>query len=360
VHRVLAAVSAGFLAGVAAALGPASPAAAHSADAPPASDYRCVVTGLSRPVPGLAVRTVNAGTQLELVNRTGRAIEVLGYSGEPYLRVAPDGVYQNANSPATYLNQTLTGGPVPPATATAAAPPAWQKLSGTAAVLWHDHRAHWMAPGRPPAVAAAPGAPHRISTWSIPLRDGVTPFAVTGTLDWVPPPVPAAWWAGGLLLAAAVAGLGLLRPPRALPAAAVVAAVAGLAALCYAGAAVADTGPLGWRGALRGLVATQPWSLLCGLAALAAAGYAARHRPGADLALGLAGACLALYAGASNAAVFAHAVPPAAGPGGMARLLVLVCAGAGAGLAGCTGLRMRRARTADPPRQPVPAAAAGS
>ncbi|OLB65828.1 MAG: hypothetical protein AUI10_05120 [Actinobacteria bacterium 13_2_20CM_2_72_6] len=339
------------LAGVLGTLVMASPASAHAADAPPASDYRCVVTGISPALAGLTIRAVNAGTQLELVNRTGRTIEVLGYSGEPYLRIAPDGVYQNANSPATYLNQGVSGGPAPPVTASPAAPPSWQKLSGTPAVLWHDHRAHWMATTRPPSVDADPGSPHRISSWSVPLRDGVREFAVTGTLDWVPPPAPAAWWAGGLLLAAAVAGLGLLRSPRVLPIAAGVAAVAGLAALGYAIAGAVDTGPLGARGALRALVATQPWPLLCGVATVAAAAYAARRRPAADLALGLTGACLALYAGAGNAAIFAHAVPPVWLAGGAARLLVLLCVGGGAGLAGLVALRMRRPAARPPVSQ---------
>jgi len=331
------------LAGLVGALVVASPASAHNADVPPASDYRCEVTGISAPLPGLTVRTVSAGTQLELVNHTGRTIEVLGYSGEPYLRVQPDGVYQNANSPATYVNQSATGGPTPPASATAYAPPAWQKLSGTPAVVWHDHRAHWMLATKPPAVAADPGAPHRISEWSIPLRDGVRQFAVTGTLDWVPPPSPAVWWAGVLLLAGAVAGLGLLRPVPALRGAAAVAVAAGLAALSYAVAAVVDSGPLTLSGALRVLVGTQPWPLLCGIAALAAGWYAARAKPAADLALGLTGACLALYAGAANAAVFVHAVPPVALPGTVARLLVLVSLSAGAGLAAVAVLRMRAA-----------------
>jgi hypothetical protein len=327
------------LCGVLGSLALASPASAHPADAPVASDYRCVVTGITTPLTGLTVRAVTAGTQLELVNRTGRTIEVLGYSGEPYLRVAPDGVYQNANSPATYLNQSATGGPAPPANASPAAPPAWQKLSATPAVLWHDHRAHWMATTRPPSVAADPGSPHRISSWSVPLRDGVREFAVTGTLDWVPPPAPGTWWAGGLLLAAAVAGLGLLRTPRALRVAAGVATVTGLAALGYAAAGMADSGPLGASGGLRALVTTQPWPLLCGLATVAAGSYAARRRPAADLALGLTGACVALYAGAGNAGVFAHAVPPVGLPGDGARLLVLLCVGGGAGLAGFTALR---------------------
>jgi hypothetical protein len=337
------------LAGFGIALAVAAPASAHSADVPVASDYRCAVTGISPPVPGLTVRAVTAGTQLELVNHTGRPIEVLGYRGEPYLIVGPDGVFQNVNSPATYLNETLTGGVTPPGSAGAWAVPAWQKLSGTPAVLWHDHRAHWMSSALPPPVAADPLAPHQVSRWQVPLRDGVRTFAVTGTLDWVPRPTPAVWWAGSLLLAAAVAGLGLLRPGRAVPAAGLVAVVTGLAALGYAIGAAADTGALGASGTLRALVTTQPWSLLCGAAALAAGWYALHNRPAADLAMGLSGACLALFAGASNSGVFVHSIGPVPVAGGIARGLILVCVGAGAGLAGVTVLRMRAARTVQTP-----------
>jgi hypothetical protein len=129
---------------------------------------------------------------------------------------------------------------------------------------------------------------------------------------------------------------------------------AGLAALVYAVADAVDSGPLGFTGALRALVGTQPWPLLCGAAALAAGWYAARGRPAADLALGLTGACLALYAGAANAAVFVHAVPPVALPGGVARLLILVSLGAGVGLAGVAALRMRSAA------RPITSAEAGT
>jgi hypothetical protein len=332
------------LVGALGALLSAAPASAHSADVPAASDYRCTVTGIDPPLPGVTVRAVDAGTQLELVNHSGRPIEVLGYGGEPYLDVAPDGVYQNANSPATYLNETLTGGIAPPSTATVAAVPAWQKLSGIPAVLWHDHRAHWMLATLPPAVGAQPSSPHAVATWTVPLREGVRTFAVTGRLDWVPRPVPGAWWAGALLLGGAVAWLGTRRTPLALRAAGWVAIGAGVAGLGYAVGAGADAGALGTTGLLRTLVSTQPWALLCGAASVAAGGYALRLRPAADLALGLAGACLALFAGAANAAVFAHAIPPVPLAGSVARTLVVLCVGGGAGLAGVTAVRMRHPR----------------
>jgi len=329
------------LVGVFGALVSASPASAHTADVPAASDYRCTVTGIDPPLPGVTVRAVDAGTQLELVNHTGRAIEVLGYGGEPYLDVTPSGVLQNANSPATYLNETLTGGIAPPATATVAAVPAWQKLSGTPAVLWHDHRAHWMLSTLPPSVAESPAVPHLVSTWTVPLRDGVRGFTVTGRLDWVPRPVPGTWWAGALLLAGAVAFAGG-RSPGALRVAGWVAVGVGLAGLGYAVGAALDAGALSAAGFARTLVYTQPWALLCAAATVAAGLYALRRRPAADLALGLAGACLALFAGAANAGIFAHAIPPVPLAGSVARTLVMVCVGGGAGLAGVTALRMLR------------------
>jgi len=182
------------------------------------------------------------------------------------------------------------------------------------------------------------------------LNDATPIITVDGTSVFGPvvSPIPrgeaaARLWDGVLLLAGAVAGLGLLRPVPALRGAAAVAVAAGLAALSYAVAAVVDSGPLTLSGALRVLVGTQPWPLLCGIAALAAGWYAARAKPAADLALGLTGACLALYAGAANAAVFVHAVPPVALPGTVARLLVLVSLSAGAGLAAVAVLRMRAA-----------------
>ena len=53
--------------------------------------------------------------QLHLRNDTGRELLIEGYEGEPYLRFDADaGVFRNANSPATYLNEERYGGaPVP-------------------------------------------------------------------------------------------------------------------------------------------------------------------------------------------------------------------------------------------------------
>lgn len=329
------AVAAGLLLGPLAA---AAPASAHSADAPTATDYRVTVLAVTPPMPGLTIRTIEAGARLELVNHTSHTIEVLGYSGEPYLRIGPDGVYQNDASPATYLNESLAGGVAPPATAGSAMPPLWTKLSSTPAVLWHDHRTQTTVP----VTVSGPGV-RRVLTWSVPLRDGVREFAVTGTLDAVPPPSAPTWWAACLLLAAVVGALGLRRDLRA---AAVASVAAGLAGVLYALGAGLDSGALAAAGVLRVMFAQQTWPLVCGLAAVGAGIYALLRRPAADLALGLAGACAAIFAGIGNAAVFAHAVTPLAWSGTVARLLVLAATAAGTGTVAATVLHARRAHGA--------------
>ncbi|MFD0821024.1 hypothetical protein ACFQ0D_22580, partial [Micromonospora zhanjiangensis] len=193
-----------------AVLGVAAPAWAHASDAPDGTDYRTGVIGPAPAVPGLTARTVESGARLELTNRTGRTVEVLGYRGEPYLEIRPDGVYENVHSPATYLNQTLDGDTAVPTTADPALPPRWRRIGTEPVARWHDRRTHWTEETAPDQVRAAPDRPHRIRDWVVPLRDGTTVVELRGILDWLPPPDPAAWWAYALLGALAVAGLSLL------------------------------------------------------------------------------------------------------------------------------------------------------
>ncbi|WP_412541825.1 hypothetical protein R8Z50_04540 [Longispora sp. K20-0274] len=353
------------LAGIVAGLAVASPASAHSQDAPGASDYRTTVTAITPALPDLTVRTVDAGASLELRYTGPSTIEVLGYSGEPYLGVGPGGVRQNVRSPATYLNETLRGGAEG---GDASAAPEWRQLSTTPVVRWHDHRAHWMGP-QPPVAARQPDLPHRLREWSIPLRDGVREFRVTGTLDWAPRPEAWAWWGGAVALGVLVAllagwrprtgsrdGVGGVRPagsPGRLPWSAgpdagwrarglgmgrrvgpgVLAALAGGLSLADSTGRVLDAGTF---------QRDDLWGFAAGVATLTAAGYALLRRPAADFALGLAGAALALLCGFSRVAVFQHAIAPVPWNGLWARISVAGCLGIGLALAAVAGLRLRR------------------
>ena len=63
-------------------------------------------------------------------NDTDQELVIEGYDGEPYLRFDADGgVFRNANSPATYLNQERYGGVDVPASASKSAAPSWERVS---------------------------------------------------------------------------------------------------------------------------------------------------------------------------------------------------------------------------------------
>ncbi|WP_323373389.1 hypothetical protein, partial [Plantactinospora alkalitolerans] len=342
---VLGRVGLALAAGLVGALSIAAPADAHAADAPDGSNYRSAASGVTPAVPGLAVRVVEGGARLELVNRTGRTIEVLGYAGEPYLEVRPDGVWENTASPATYLNRTLDGDTQLPAAADPSRPPSWRRVSTDPVVRWHDQRSRWLESAPPPVVAARPDRQHRVRDWVVPLRDSTTTMELRGTLDWLPPPDPLPWWSLSLLGALAVGALGLLprasRPGRrATVALAALAGTGGVAAICFALARGADAGV---GGMLLGLVTAQLWPTLTGTAALAAGAYALTRRPAADFALALAGTCLALFTGVTNAAVFLRSVVPVPWPAEWARIVIAVVIATGGGLAVAGALRLRAA-----------------
>jgi hypothetical protein len=172
-------------------------------------------------------------------------------------------------------------------------------------VRWHDQRTEWPSPGP------------RVRDWTVPLRVQTRTFAITGTLERVPPPRAGLWWLGAGLLGLTAIALarrwsGLVRP---------LALVAGLAPLAYAASRAADGG-------------SPPLVLFpVGLLALAAAG---RHSP---FSLALTGLVVLVFGGV--AVGFGPAVPPTAGPAWVARGLVLLAAGSGLALAGTGVLRLR-------------------
>jgi hypothetical protein len=293
-------------------LAPATPAFAHGGDTPDATAYRTEITGISPPEKGLTVRTVEAGARLELTNGTGHSVEILGYSGEPYLDVRPDGTWQNVNSPAAYVNETLTFESPVPASADPTAPPSWRKLSSATTVRWHDRRTRWVGQG----------LPHRRQDWTVPLREQTRVFAINGTVAWQPPPRAGLWWCLSALCA--IAAFALLRSwPRALRP---VALIGGFSPLAYAVSTVFDG------------VSPSPVLVLAGLIAMAAA---VRHPP---FYLTLAGVCLALFAGINQTAAFGAAVLPAAGPAWLSRALVAAPLGVGAAMAVTGVIRLRAAR----------------
>lgn len=184
----------------------ASPAAAHNAAGSGAtgSNYRVTVT--SQPsFDGVSLTVGEAGQLVVLHNDSDSEVTVLDYSGLPYLRVGPDGVFENSNSPATYLNRSADSpGVVPDGVGEGL--PQWRLLSDSSTASWHDHRAHWMV-DEPAAVQQDPGRRHHVSDWEIPLvSEGVTSTA-RGSIEWVPAPAMWVWAAVSALVAGVAAGL---------------------------------------------------------------------------------------------------------------------------------------------------------
>ncbi|HLF39860.1 MAG TPA: hypothetical protein VI854_00155 [Acidimicrobiia bacterium] len=183
----------------------APPAFAHALDGAEPTNYRTRITGIEGLPGGVEIKVVEAGNRLEVSNGTGEDVVVPGYKEEPYLRIGPDGVFENRRSPATYLNRFRLPSGELPAAADENAAPEWRKISDARSARWHDHRTHWMGEKPPGPVQRNPGRLHTIiPTWEIPIRHGDGVIAVQGDLAWVPGPSRGPW-----LGVAAAAGVGL-------------------------------------------------------------------------------------------------------------------------------------------------------
>jgi hypothetical protein len=334
-RRLLLAATAGFVwLGVAAA-----PASAHSVSGVSATNFHTHLTAVSPEVPGLEVKVVEAGSRLQVSNHTGKEIIVLGYKDEPYLRIGPDGVFQNKLSPATYINQTRKGNQ-PPASATDAkvGDTDWEKVSSSPVARWHDHRIHWMLSTNPSPVQASPGRRHVINPeWVVTMKDGAQTIAVKGDLVWEPGSSALPWY----LLIVALVALVLVIGRRAAWASGLAAVTAVLVAVDVfhaLGLGLANAGGLGTR--LSKTVTQSPFAVLGWAAGVLAIVWLLRRRSDGLSAAALAGLLVALLGGVSDATALSRSEVPFAFGAGAARLAIAASIGLGFGLALATALRL--------------------
>lgn len=359
-----------LLLGLSAVLAPA--ASAHTVGGGGASDFTCAVGPLTPPVPGVRVRPVEECNRIELTNRTGEQVVVLGYDGEPYLRVGPDGTFQNLLSQATYVNRDRYGGQTGGEIDAASKPPQWQRTGDGPTVLWHDHRAHYMGEPYPPVVRAAPGQRHVVSApnTTIALQVGPSRQLVTAALTKVYVPPPPTWpWA--LLGVALAAGTVLLALPRRWPlllAATTVGLVLSDAAHS-AGIAALTAGSTAHRVSV--IVTGNLAQAVAWLVGLVGAVLLARRRLLGAYAAGTAALLVAVVGGGGDLSTLQRSTAPVVGPLWWARLLVTVALGVGAGLivacmlvvrrlereqdrtAGPSGAGAGSLRASPPPRRPT-------
>jgi hypothetical protein len=335
--RVIGVVAAALVAVVVSA----QPASAHGVGGVQPSNFETTVDGTTPRVRGLMVRPVDLGNELELRNDSGVEVVVLGYQGEPYLRVGPGGVFENRRSPATYLNRTRNGTTTVPADADPAAAPEWNRTGSGTVARWHDHRVHWMGTSDPPAVARAPDRRHVIDHWSFEIHRGSQNITVTGDLLWVPGPSPWGWVLGALAAAVVVVALSRTRVWQWVLAGA-------LAAL-----AVSETAHVvgTWTATTAGL-ATKLGASVYSLGGIALAVVALvwliiRPPSNAIPAVLFAGLIVAVAGGLADLTTLTRSQLPTDAPVTIARMEVMLALGLGAGLAAAAALRLR------PPAPPV-------
>ncbi len=161
------------------------PAFASTAEAD-ARYYRSTVTAIEPAVPGLDVVVSRNGDAITLTNGTGRSVVVLGYSGEPYLRIDDRGVTVNTSSPTAALNADGGRSGVPVSLSSAKPKPArWRPVGEGTSFTWKDFRSQWSAEARPPIVTADPQARHQVFAWGVQLAVDTEPVLVRGRVDWI-------------------------------------------------------------------------------------------------------------------------------------------------------------------------------
>ena len=201
----------------------AVPGIAH-ADPPGPTDYRTEIVGVEPAVGSIAVSVEGGDSFVRLAVDPGHEVMVLGYDGEPYLRIGRDGVVEhNLRSYATYYNEDRYGATEIPDFVDNQAVPEWERIGRGGTWAWHDHRAHWM--GTEPPFGLDPG--EALPVQSIPVSvDGVpVSIEVETRLVEQPSVIPVGF---GLVLGLSLALLGLRLGP----------ASTGLVALLTAGGGV--------------------------------------------------------------------------------------------------------------------------
>jgi hypothetical protein len=306
----------------------AQPASAHTVSGVGATNWRSFLTSVSPQEPGLSVKLVEDGSRIEVTNH-GPEITVIGYEGEPYLRIGPNGVFENLESPATYLNCTRIGCAIPSGV-NKDAPPQWKQISSGQTARWHDHRSHWMGSQLPPDIARAPNQTHVQSTWTIMMTQGPTDITVAGNYTWIPGTSPIPWILVAVVLAAAGAAIGFFGA-WGLPLA--IAVIVVTANDLYHAVAIADFWSGGFLFHLQKFFAGSFYSIVGWVLGGVGAWLLVRRRVDGLYAAVFAGGSAALFTGLLDFTVLSRSQVPFTASITVDRITVVISLGLGVGVA---------------------------
>jgi hypothetical protein len=321
---------------VAALMGMAAPASAHTLSGIQATNYRSAITSVSPRLTGVSVHLLDLGRKVEVVNRTSQTLLILGYQNEPYLRVGPAGTFVNQASPTFYLNKlpsTVTSSVVPKQFS-ARATPVWYRTGHGQRVTWSDRRTRQEGPD-PTAVKNNLTRRVIISTWTIAMAHASAPLTVSGSITYVPPPKAASWLILTVAVLVATAALGLLGRWH-LALAAALAIVLALNMVDATGSAVISGGSHGAE-LLRILPSLPVWLL-----ALFTIGPLQRQSEGGLVAAAVVGFFIAAFNGLGGISSLFRSQVPFAWDANVSRLATVLTLGVGFGLLGAVAIVFRR------------------
>jgi hypothetical protein len=132
----------------------------------------------------IQVRRSVIAAEMLVENHTGQEVQVLTATGRPFLRIGPQGVLGDLDTPDWYQSNTPYGtASVPAAAQVPGAPPRWGRVSHEPAWGWFEHRMH---PAPVPWLPSPPASGvQTISRWIVPLRYGGETVRVLGRVEYV-------------------------------------------------------------------------------------------------------------------------------------------------------------------------------
>jgi len=149
------------------------------------------LAGSSELAPGVQVQLLPGRLPgLYLINTGQEPVTVIGREGEPFARIARDGVEVNQRS-ITAAEDAVAKGRRKEVATGEPGPPVWRRVSDASHHAWLDVRARY--PRSAPPDSITDGTSRKLlDRWQVPIEAGDRRIALRGTTTWVPLPQIAA------------------------------------------------------------------------------------------------------------------------------------------------------------------------